>query len=105
MIEALTIVLLAAVAWLWLDSLKVREAAVRAAKDVCAAEGLQFLDDTVSIAGFRPGRGGERGIEAGARGGRAEPAAALLRVRVQRHRQQPPQGPSRDARAPAGGVQ
>jgi hypothetical protein len=56
MLEALTIVLLAAIAWLWLDSLKVREAAVRAAKEVCAAEGLLFLDDTVSIAGFRPGR-------------------------------------------------
>jgi hypothetical protein len=54
--EILGIVLLAAIAWLWLDSLKVREAAVRAAKEVCAAEGLLFLDDTVSIAGFRPVR-------------------------------------------------
>ena len=54
--EILGIQLLAAIAWLWLDSLKVREAAVRAAKEVCAAEGLLFLDDTVAIAGLKLAR-------------------------------------------------
>ena len=54
--EILGIVLLAAIAWLWLDSLKVREAAVRAAKEVCAAEGLLFLDDTVAIAALKLAR-------------------------------------------------
>ena len=58
MLEGLSIALLAAIAWLWLDSLKVREAAVRAAKEICRAEGLLFLDDTVSIAGLRLARDG-----------------------------------------------
>jgi hypothetical protein len=57
MLEGLSIVLLAAIAWLWLDSLKVREAAVRAAKEICAAEGLLLLDDTIAIAGLRLARG------------------------------------------------
>jgi hypothetical protein len=55
--EILGIAVLAAMAWLWLDSLKVREAAVRAAKEICAAEGLLFLDDTVAISGIRLARG------------------------------------------------
>jgi hypothetical protein len=55
--EIVGILFLAAVAWLWLDSLKVREAAVRAAKEICASEGLLFLDDTVAIAGIRLARG------------------------------------------------
>jgi hypothetical protein len=35
--EVFGILLLAGVAWLWLDSLKAREAAIRAAREVCAA--------------------------------------------------------------------
>jgi hypothetical protein len=54
--EIVGILFLAAVAWLWLDSLKVREAAVRAAKEVCAAEGLLFLDDTVAISALKLAR-------------------------------------------------
>lgn len=54
--EIIGIIVIAAIAWLWLDSLKVREAAVRAAKEVCRAEGLLFLDDTVSISALRPQR-------------------------------------------------
>jgi hypothetical protein len=57
--EIAAIALLAATAWLWLDSLKAREVAVRAAKELCAAEGLLFLDDTVSIANLRPARDDE----------------------------------------------
>lgn len=55
-IEIASIFLIVAVAWLWLDSLKAREAAVRAAREVCAVEGLQFLDDTVAIAGLKLAR-------------------------------------------------
>jgi len=55
-LEVLGILALAAIAWLWLDSLKAREAAVRAAREVCAAEGLMFLDDTVAISGLKPVR-------------------------------------------------
>jgi hypothetical protein len=55
--EIAGILFLAAVAWLWLDSLKVREAAVRAAREICAAEGLLLLDDTVAISSLRLRRG------------------------------------------------
>ena len=54
--EILGILVLAAIAWLWLDSLKAREAAVSAAREICSAEGLMLLDDTVSIAGLKPAR-------------------------------------------------
>jgi len=57
--EIAGILLLGAVAWLWLDSLKAREAAVRAAREICAAEGLMFLDDTVAISSLKPVRNDE----------------------------------------------
>jgi hypothetical protein len=57
--EIAGIVVLAAIAWLWLDSLKVREAAVRAAKEICSAEGLLFLDDTVAISALKLARDGD----------------------------------------------
>ena len=54
--EVIGILLLAGIAWLWLDSLKAREAAIRAAREVCVAEGLLLLDDTVAISGLKPAR-------------------------------------------------
>ena len=54
--ELLAIAVFGAVAWLWLDSLKAREAAVFAAREACAAEGLMLLDDTVSISMVKPAR-------------------------------------------------
>ena len=54
--EILGILIVGGLAWLWYDSLKAREAAVRAAREVCAAEGLMLLDDTVAIAGLKPAR-------------------------------------------------
>lgn len=45
--------------WFWLDSLKAREIAVRAAQAGCAEEGLQFLDETVATRSLRPTRDGE----------------------------------------------
>ena len=54
--EALGILLLAALAWLWLDSLRAREVAVRAAREVCVAEGLQLLDWTVAITSLKLAR-------------------------------------------------
>ena len=56
MMEIAGIMLLGAIAWLWFDSLRAREAAVRAAREVCAADGLMFLDDTVAIASLKPVR-------------------------------------------------
>ena len=54
--EILAIFFLVAGAWLWLDSLKAREAAVRAARAACASEGLMLLDDTVAISGLKLAR-------------------------------------------------
>jgi hypothetical protein len=45
--------------WLFLDTLRARDAAVAAARGACDAEGVQLLDDTVAIASTRPARDGE----------------------------------------------
>jgi len=54
--ELLGLILLAGGAWLWLDSLKARDGGISAARGACSAEGLQLLDDTVSLASLRPER-------------------------------------------------
>ena len=54
--EIIGIIILGALAWLWYDSLRAREAAVRAARAACAAEGLMLLDDTVAISNLKPAR-------------------------------------------------
>ncbi|MDP1538023.1 MAG: DUF3301 domain-containing protein [Burkholderiales bacterium] len=54
--ELILLAFFAALAWLWWDSMQAREAAVAAARAACVAEGLLFLDDTVSIAGIKPAR-------------------------------------------------
>ncbi|MDP1536760.1 MAG: DUF3301 domain-containing protein [Burkholderiales bacterium] len=51
--EIVSIAVLGVLAWLWFDSVKVRETAVRAARNACSAEDYQFLDETVSIAGLK----------------------------------------------------
>ena len=55
-LEFAGLVALAAIAWFMWDSLKAREAAVAASRAACAAEGFQFLDDTVAIQAIRPAR-------------------------------------------------
>lgn len=55
-LEIVGILMLGALAWLWLDSMRAREAAVRAARAACAAEGVMLLDDTVAIAALKPAR-------------------------------------------------
>ncbi|MCE9640747.1 MAG: DUF3301 domain-containing protein [Betaproteobacteria bacterium] len=54
--EIFSLLALAAIAWLWLDSLKAREVAVRAARAACSADDLLLLDDTVAIANLKPVR-------------------------------------------------
>ena len=49
LLDLLGLLLLGAIAWLWLDSLKAREMAVAAAKAACNSERLLLLDDTVAI--------------------------------------------------------
>lgn len=56
MLEIVGLVIVAAALWLWYDSLRAREAAIRASRQACTAEGLQFLDDTVSIESIWPAR-------------------------------------------------
>ena len=51
--------MLAVATWFWADSLKAREAAIRAAKAACAMESLLLLDDTVAIRHIRFGRDSE----------------------------------------------
>lgn len=58
-LDLLGLLLLAAVAWLWLDSLNAREAAVSATKAACDAETLLLLDDTVAIQRISLGRDGD----------------------------------------------
>ena len=52
-LEILSLVVFVGVVWLWLDSLKAREIAVRAARAACTAEALLLLDDTVAIANLK----------------------------------------------------
>ena len=59
LLELLGLLLLVATGWLWLDSLKAREAAVAAAKAACVSEDLLLLDDTVAIARLRLVRDGD----------------------------------------------
>ena len=49
--EALIAVAVLAVAiWLWRESLRAREAATLAGRRICAANDVQFLDETVALA-------------------------------------------------------
>lgn len=54
--ETFSLLILLALVWLWFDSVKVRDIAVREAASACAAEGYQFLDETVSIASLKLAR-------------------------------------------------
>ena len=58
--EIVCIILFGALVWFWLESLMVREAAIRAARTACEAEGLILLDYTVAISAMKPARD-ERG--------------------------------------------
>lgn len=58
-LEIFSLILLAGLLWLWVDSLKAREAGMRESRTACAAEGLLLLDDTVAISRVRPTRDDE----------------------------------------------
>lgn len=45
--ELVLLCALGAALWFWLDSLRAREIGIAAARQACADEGLQFLDETV----------------------------------------------------------
>ena len=54
--EFLAFAALAALAWLWYDSMRARERAVAAGQAACARERLQFLDETVECTSVKPAR-------------------------------------------------
>lgn len=54
--ELISLLLIAGIVWLWLDSLKARDSAIAAARNACQSEGLLLLDDTVAIASLKPVR-------------------------------------------------
>lgn len=56
MLEGIGLLLLIAGVWLWRDSLRAREAGMRASRAACDADGVQFLDDTVAISSIWPAR-------------------------------------------------
>jgi len=51
-----SLLLLGALAWLWFDSMQARDIGLRAVRAACAVEGLQLLDETMSIAGLKLAR-------------------------------------------------
>ena len=57
--EIVTIVVLGSLAWLWFDGTKAHEAGVAEARVSCDSEGLQLLDETVSLGSIRPTRDDE----------------------------------------------
>lgn len=57
--ETITLLVLLAAGWLWLDSFKARDAGIRAARAACDAEDLLLLDDTVALGSLRPQRDDE----------------------------------------------
>lgn len=54
--ETISLLVLLAAVWFWLDSFKAREAAIRAARAACDAEDLLLLDDTVALGSLQPQR-------------------------------------------------
>lgn len=54
--EVFALLFLAAIAWFWFDTIRAREAAMRAARLGCQRAGVQLLDDTVALKKLRPAR-------------------------------------------------
>lgn len=57
--EGAALALMAAAVFLWLDSLRARERAVKAGRAACERYALQFLDETVSFTRMRLRRDAE----------------------------------------------
>ena len=52
MLEFFTLLVLAALVWLWFDSMRARERALALGKRACERDGLLFLDETVECVGL-----------------------------------------------------
>ncbi len=55
----LSLLLVVALVWFWLDSLRARDVARQSAADTCNRQGLQLLDATVSMGRIKLGRNAE----------------------------------------------
>jgi Protein of unknown function (DUF3301) len=53
LIQLLFIFLFALLAWFWYDSMQAREQAISLGKRQCLSDGLQLLDETVSLSSLR----------------------------------------------------
>jgi len=56
--EWVSLAVVGAVVLWWLDSMRAREAALKAGKRACQGEGVQFLDDTLELRRVRMRRDG-----------------------------------------------
>jgi hypothetical protein len=56
MLETCTLLLLAALVWLWFDSMRARERALALGKRSCERDGLLFLDETVECVSLKIAR-------------------------------------------------
>ncbi len=56
MAESVTLFVLAALVWLWFDSMRARERALVLGKRSCERDGLIFLDETVECVSLRLAR-------------------------------------------------
>jgi hypothetical protein len=54
--EIISVATLGGLFWLWFDSTRVHEIAVAHARRQCHVNGVQFLDDTASLANIKPAR-------------------------------------------------
>ncbi len=54
--EILFLLVLLAVIWFWLDSMRARELALQAARRACKQQEMQLLDETVALIKLRLGR-------------------------------------------------
>lgn len=61
-IDIFGLILLFGAVWYWFNSLKARETAIRRVHQECDAEGVQFLDETVSTAKLSLARNDDGGI-------------------------------------------
>jgi hypothetical protein len=54
--EIASLIIIGTVAWFWFDSLRAKEAGVKAVREACEEEGLQLLDETIALFSLRPAR-------------------------------------------------
>ena len=61
--EIFTLLVLAALVWLWFDSMRARERALALGKRACARDGLMFLDETVECVALGLGRNADGRVQ------------------------------------------